>query len=255
MADVSYILSKTIYNLYNKKSTTITLKDIKNPTKFSGSKVIKGKLTKKYYYTLSKNIVSYVDKNKKTPSYGTTPLGKIPFPSIVDGFSKVVSYHQSKKVLPAYVSYNTKLTSSLNKYVPNFNGKKGITVSSSSSNTNSNSNINNSSNGNSSSNPNVSNNGSLNYSKVHLDNKNGVWLFAGDMLKVDFKLISSYGIKNVFLNEYAFTLYSNSVIKSWITNGSKYGVKTHIWVQTFYSNGKWVNPINTTTGKINQNYF
>jgi hypothetical protein len=244
MSQVLYLLSKATANLNSKKTSTITLKEIKDPTNPTGSKIIKGTVKKTYYISLVKNLVNYLEKNKKAPNYASVNSIKIPYQSIIDGLTRVVSYYSVKKTFPSYISYNTKNTALLNTYDPKYAGKNGLTITTISKPATPDKNDSTKKN---------ETNTTPNTNKTK--NKNGIWLFASDMMKVDFNLLSEYGIKNIFLNEHAFTLYSDNTVKSWMNNGSKYGIKTHIWIQAFYSNGKWINPINTTTGKVNQNYL
>jgi len=121
MNEYAYMLSKTIYYKYNKKTTKITIKyDIKNPSKPVGVN-IKGKLTKKQFYTYSKNYYTYMDKNKKAPNHLTTKLGKMQHQTVIYSLNKVVYYAATHKgALPASLSINIGKTHSINKNMPNY---------------------------------------------------------------------------------------------------------------------------------------
>lgn len=78
---------------------------------------------------------------------------------------------------------------------------------------------------------------------------NGLWLLSTDMAKVDFEKLKSVGTKHIFLNAKAIERYGQKYVESFIENATDSGIKTHLWVQVFYENGKWINPIKK--GKIN----
>lgn len=78
---------------------------------------------------------------------------------------------------------------------------------------------------------------------------NGMWLFGKDMNSVNLKTLQKNGFKHVFLNFKAVELYGKSGVEKWIKEAKKYGVKVHLWMQVFYSGGKWQNPV--SGGKIN----
>lgn len=121
MNEYAYMLSKTIYYKYNKKTTKITIKyDINNPSKPAGVNIY-GKLTKAQYYTYSKNLFAYMDKYKKAPNYSTTKLGKIQYQTAVYALNKVVYYAATHKgTLPSTLSLNVKKTNKINKNLPKY---------------------------------------------------------------------------------------------------------------------------------------
>ena len=80
---------------------------------------------------------------------------------------------------------------------------------------------------------------------------NGMWLFAGDMDKVNFNTLQKYGTKHIFLNFYCFKLHSKAYVESWIKKASNKGIKVHIWMQAFYGDNGWVYPVKN--GKYNYN--
>ena len=81
----------------------------------------------------------------------------------------------------------------------------------------------------------------------------GYWSFGADMNDIDLSTFESLGTSDIFLNFYAFQLYGESGVVSWIQNAKAHGINTHIWMQVFYSGGSWVNPV--SGGSINQAYF
>lgn len=77
---------------------------------------------------------------------------------------------------------------------------------------------------------------------VIANNSNAVWLFGSNMYNADLAKLASNGIGNIFLNFYAVESYGASAVESWIAKASQYGIAVHIWMQTFFVDGSWVNP-------------
>ena len=119
MNEYAYLLSKTIYAKYNKKTNKITIKyDIKNPSNANGVN-IKGKLTKKQYYSYSVKLYKFMDKNKKAPNSLSTKLGNMQYQTVVYSLNRIVYLSSIKKgVLPSSASFNIKQSNNLNKNMP-----------------------------------------------------------------------------------------------------------------------------------------
>ncbi len=83
-------------------------------------------------------------------------------------------------------------------------------------------------------------------------NNYGYWVFGRDMQSVNLETLSTLGTGNIFLNFYAFELYGESGVLSWIKTANSYGINVHIWMQAFYD-GDWINPV--SGGSPNQAYF
>ena len=80
----------------------------------------------------------------------------------------------------------------------------------------------------------------------------GYWVFGKDMNNVNLENFKKKGVTDIFLNYYAFTIYKESKILTWIENAKKQGIDTHIWVQCFYD-GRWLNPKTTDlTAKLKE---
>lgn len=73
---------------------------------------------------------------------------------------------------------------------------------------------------------------------------NGYWVWSAHMKKVNLKSLSGKGTKQIFLHVHAISVYGKSAVVSWIKKAHKYGMKVHLWMQVFYSGGKWVRPVN-----------
>lgn len=80
---------------------------------------------------------------------------------------------------------------------------------------------------------------------------NGMWLFGKDMKKVNLNKLQKYGFKHILLNFKALELHGKSTVEKWIRDAKSHGIKVHLWMQVFYENGKWKNPVKN--GKINYN--
>ena len=81
----------------------------------------------------------------------------------------------------------------------------------------------------------------------------GYWLFGGDMKSVNLKSLATQGTSDIFLNYYALEAHGQSAVESWIASANKVGIRVHIWMQTFYSGGSWVNPVKN--GAVNTAFF
>lgn len=71
----------------------------------------------------------------------------------------------------------------------------------------------------------------------------GYWVFGKDMNTVDLNKCKSNGVTDIFLNYYAFITHSESKVLNWIKNAKEKGINTHIWMQCFYTDDGWVNPV------------
>ena len=81
----------------------------------------------------------------------------------------------------------------------------------------------------------------------------GYWVFGGDMKNVDLSALASKGTTDLFLNYYAVSAHGQSAVESWIASANALGMRVHIWMQAFYNNGGWVNPVKN--GSPNTAYF
>lgn len=81
----------------------------------------------------------------------------------------------------------------------------------------------------------------------------GYWVYGGDMGSVSLGTLASKGTTDLFLNFYALTIKTQREVESWIASANKLGMRVHIWMQAFYANGSWVNPV--VNGNVNSDYF
>ena len=84
---------------------------------------------------------------------------------------------------------------------------------------------------------------------------NGIWLWSSHMTSIDLNELASKNIKNIFLNEAAFTSYESVTYKSFIEWAHSLGIKVHAWLQCFYSGGAWVSPVDDENVCYKQDLF
>ena len=70
------------------------------------------------------------------------------------------------------------------------------------------------------------------------------------MENVKLKDLSKTGVTDLLLNYYAFEIYDRKKVVSFISEASKLNIRVHIWMQTFYKDGKWINPKNYNFNSI-----
>jgi len=131
-------------------------------------------------------------------------------------FSSILSYNYYKKELPKSISLSVRKSHKMNKYVPKY----------------------------------------VEASKTKMaSNGTSIWIKSYDFTKVDLDKLANSGIRNVFLHESAISQYGKLNVTIWAKEAASKGITTHIWIQCFYSKGKWINPVNTATKSYNQAYF
>ena len=85
--------------------------------------------------------------------------------------------------------------------------------------------------------------------------ENGIWVNSYSMEKIDMDKLSKYGIENIFLHSSAVDKYGKEKVGAWVAKAKAKNITVHIWVQCFYSDGKWVNPIDTKKKDFNYDHF
>lgn len=222
MGEFLYLVTKATTYKYKGSKSDVTIKyTIKNPSKATGVN-IKGYFKKANYYKVANNVANFIVKNKQIPNYASTSIGKMKYQTLLYAYSRIGAYIVSYNKLPNSAYINVKISHTMNRYLPIYTPTPST----------------------------------LNISKNNISG-NAVWLHSGDVRNVNFKNLSDYGIKNIFVHEGIFKDYSDSYITSWLLNASKNNVKIHVWINCFYntSSKSWINPIDTKTGTLNQLYF
>lgn len=80
------------------------------------------------------------------------------------------------------------------------------------------------------------------------------WVNGKHMKKVKLSKLKACGTKHIFLLANAFSIHGKTAVKSWVKKSNKYGIKVHIWMQVFYSGGKWVHSVDSN-GKFKHSFF
>jgi hypothetical protein len=104
------LITDDIYQLNNKKTSSITLKNVKSPSK-PVENVKTGQLSKSQYISLAKATKSYIYTNGVAPNNENSSLGTIKFQNLIYSFSKILAFQATNNRIPNYVSV-TSLTKS-----------------------------------------------------------------------------------------------------------------------------------------------
>lgn len=86
----------------NKKAITIK-KTVKAPSTTSDT-LKNGKINKKEYVNMAKNVKKFTDKNNRLPNYVTSTRGKLKFESAVVNYNRILVFYKNNKRLPTYVT-------------------------------------------------------------------------------------------------------------------------------------------------------
>lgn len=90
--------------------------------------------------------------------------------------------------------------------------------------------------------------------KAAMAKGNGYWVWSSHMKKVNLKSLAGKGTKQIFLHVHAISVHGKTAVTKWIAKANKYGIKVHLWMQVFYSGGKWVRPCNPD-GSLKYSYM
>lgn len=215
--EFTYLMTKTVEYQKKKVNSRVTVKyNVKNPMKPSG-KTIKSKISLSNYYKYSLKTSNYINKYKKVLNYITTNKGsKIQYQTAVYMFSSILRYDYYYKKLPKSVNIKISSSNKINKYIPNY---------------------------------------VRNSKTKSVPNKNAIWIQSRDFYNVNLNKLAESGIGNVFLHEVAISQYGKSTVINWAKNAASKGIKTHLWIQCFYANGKWINPVDTSKKTYNTAQF
>jgi len=97
------LITDDIYQLNNKKTTSITLKNVTAPSN-PVENLKSGQLTKTQYINLAKTTRSYIYANGKAPNYENCTLGKIKYQNLIYNFSKILAFQAANNRLPNFNS-------------------------------------------------------------------------------------------------------------------------------------------------------
>ena len=73
---------------------------------------------------------------------------------------------------------------------------------------------------------------------------NGYWLFGYNMKNVNLDKLAKTSTKHIFLNFAALEKHGKSAVETFIADAKKKGISVHIWMQIFYTGGKWISATN-----------
>ena len=86
--------------------------------------------------------------------------------------------------------------------------------------------------------------------------RDAFWIaFASHMTKSAVDFAAKHNIGKIILTQAVLTYKTEKEINAFNDYAHKKGVEIHFWLYCFYSNGNWINPINTSTQKYNQKAF
>ncbi|HOL68948.1 MAG TPA: pseudomurein-binding repeat-containing protein [Methanothermobacter sp.] len=108
--DYLYAASTTVINLNDNKKMNVTINNYKPPTN-PLTITATGTLTKTTYLQVAQNIKKYMETNGRSPSYATTTIGKINYPSLIYTYAKIINFYNTNGKLPNSVTINTILSS------------------------------------------------------------------------------------------------------------------------------------------------
>jgi hypothetical protein len=103
MSDFLKLLTANIMQLYNGKTSSITLKSINSASKPIES-AKSGTISKAGYLDLAKRVNAFINTNGILPNYATSSLGKLNCKSLIYMFSKVLAFYNTNSRLPSYVT-------------------------------------------------------------------------------------------------------------------------------------------------------
>ena len=81
----------------------------------------------------------------------------------------------------------------------------------------------------------------------------GFWLFGADMMDVNLRSMAKYGVNQIFLNSYAFTLHGKAAVADFAKKAGDLGINVHIWMKAFYD-GNWISSV-TSSGAYKYSLF
>ena len=112
MPDLLRLMTSGILQLNSGTKTPVSFKSVKSPLDSTGD-LINGTIKKSEYLSIAQKIKSYIDSNGIGPNYVTSSLGKIQYESTIYMCSNVLSFYNTNKRLPNYVTVNPWMVNSL----------------------------------------------------------------------------------------------------------------------------------------------
>ena len=97
------LVTKDLNNTNAGSTTSVTLGSVTYPLNPSQS-FKSGDITKSEYIKIANSLQTFINSNGRVPNYTTTSLGKMNYESLIYDYSKIMSFYQTYKKLPSYVS-------------------------------------------------------------------------------------------------------------------------------------------------------
>jgi len=105
-----YLMSEAINNLGSSKTSDVSIVyGVSAPASPTGDEIQSKDLTQANYIKVAKNLISYINTNKKAPNYASSAVGKIIYSELVESSARILAFYGSNNRLPSYViiSYTT----------------------------------------------------------------------------------------------------------------------------------------------------
>jgi transglutaminase-like putative cysteine protease len=97
------LVTKDLINTNAGSTTSVTLGSVTYPLNPSQS-FKSGDITKSEYIKIANSLQTFINSNGRVPNYTTTSLGTMNYESLIYDYSKIMSFYQTYKKLPSYVS-------------------------------------------------------------------------------------------------------------------------------------------------------
>ena len=102
------LLTTSLLEINNGKNASIAPGNISEPASYTGS-YINGNINKTEYLNIAQTILTYINSNKKAPSYESSSLGNVQYETLVYTYSKILNYYSTNGQLPNYVSVDSSI--------------------------------------------------------------------------------------------------------------------------------------------------
>lgn len=109
MPDFLKLLTAGLIQINSAKTSPLTLKTIKAPSKPTES-VKSENIDKSSYLDLAKRVNTFIDANGALPNYANSKLGKLRYESLIYIFSRILNFQKVNNKLPNYVTVTPWLT-------------------------------------------------------------------------------------------------------------------------------------------------
>jgi len=104
------MLTTSVLQINNGKSTPISFENIDNPVNSTIKDTIYGNIELSEYMVMAERISSSINSNNTAPDYETSSLGNIGYKSLVYIYSKIMSFYDENSRLPSYVTVDSYIT-------------------------------------------------------------------------------------------------------------------------------------------------